>query len=42
MVTLLFRQELLAGRLDLKPGIVQALDDDLGRVFGVRRYREPW
>jgi hypothetical protein len=27
------------GRLDLKPGIVQPLDNDLGRVFGVKDLR---
>ena len=32
VVTLL----LIAGRLDLKPGIVQPLNDDFGRVFGVK------
>src|SRR5450631_616836 len=28
-------KKLITGRLDLKPGIVQPLNDDLGRVFGV-------
>jgi hypothetical protein len=34
-------KKLIAGRLDLKPGIVQPLNDDLGRVFGVEDLRRP-
>src|ERR1700738_5007284 len=29
-------KKLIAGRLDLKPGIVQSLNDDLGRVYGIQ------
>src|SRR5450631_3839250 len=32
-------KKLIAGRLDLKPGIVQPLNDDFGRVFGVEDLR---
>jgi hypothetical protein len=32
-------KKLIAGRLDLKPGIVQPLNDDFGRVFGVKDLR---
>jgi len=48
VVALLFRQEIncrplsseFRSRLDLKAGIEQALDNDLGGVFGVDDLRE--